>query len=160
MQRPNVLVPQRVSEPCLMSALLYRGDVYVMRGIEILGLRSQFRFHVVKRKSLSAGQPGAVSEEGCGPVIHVEIDRPMGEDDIWFVLVQQDFGELLVALSCDFRPAPVDNGKRKLPAIGPAIVEAIQADLQNLRHSHRVEPVPDTALLGVCIPGWWWRPPG
>ena len=88
MQRPNVLVPQRVSEPCLMSALLYSGDVDVVRRIEILGLRSQFRFHVVKRKSLSAGQPGAVSQEGCGPVIHVEIDRPMGEDDIWFVVVQ------------------------------------------------------------------------
>src|SRR5436190_19536695 len=62
MQRPNVLVPQRVSQPCLMSALLHRGDVYVVRGTEILGLRSQFRFHVVKRKLLSAGQPGAVGE--------------------------------------------------------------------------------------------------
>ena len=107
-----------------MSALLYRGDVYVVRGIEILGLCSQFRFHVVKRKFPSAGQPGAVSEEGCGPVIHVEIDRPMGEDDIWFVLVQQNFGELLVALSRDFTPAPVDNGRLKLAAIASTIVEA------------------------------------
>jgi len=62
-----------------MSALLHRGDVYVVRGIEILGLRSQFRFHVVKRKLLSAGQPGAVSEQRCGPMIHVKIDRPMSE---------------------------------------------------------------------------------
>src|SRR6185436_12439435 len=60
MQRPNVLVPQRVSQPCLVSALLDRGNVYVVRRIEILGLRSQFRFHVVKGELLSAGQPSAV----------------------------------------------------------------------------------------------------
>src|SRR5262249_36918267 len=57
MQRPNVLVPQRVSQPGLMSTLFHGGDVYVVRGIEILGLGSQFRLHVVKREFLSAGQP-------------------------------------------------------------------------------------------------------
>ena len=104
MQRPDVLVPQRVGEPCLTRAPLHRRDVYVVRRIEILGLRPQFRLHVVEWKFLSASQPGAVSEQGCGPVIHVEIDRPMGEDDIWFVLVQEYFGEFFVALPSDFRP--------------------------------------------------------
>ena len=73
MERPNVGVHQRIGQPGLVRALLHRGDVNVVRGVKVLRLRPQFGFHVVERRLLSAGQPGAVGE-------------------------QQDFGELLVAL--------------------------------------------------------------
>jgi hypothetical protein len=69
---------------------------------EVLRLRSRFRFHVVEREFFPAGQPGAVSEQRSGPMIHVDIDRPVGEDDIGLILIQQDFRELPISLSRDF----------------------------------------------------------
>ena len=98
MERPNGVVPQCQGFPGFVRSFPHRGDVNVMSGKEILRLRSRFRFHVIEWESLAAGQPGAVSEQRSGPVIHVEIDRPVGEDDIGLILVQQDFCELPISL--------------------------------------------------------------
>src|SRR5437762_4233924 len=104
MQRVNQVIPQRVGQPGLVLAFRHGSDVNVVGWEEVLCLLSQFRLHVIKRKPLSAAYPSAVGEERSGPVVHVEIDRPVRDDDVGFVTIQQDFRKLLITLPRHFGP--------------------------------------------------------
>ena len=98
-KRPDLLVIEGIGHPSQVGTLRHRGDVNVVRGEEVLRLRAQLGLHVVKWKSRAAGLPGTLSEQRSGPVIHMDIDRPVREYDVGLVLVQQDLRELLVALT-------------------------------------------------------------
>src|SRR5687768_2165290 len=102
MKRSDGVVPQRERFPGLVRALLYGSDVNVMCREEVLCLRSQLRFHVIERELLPAVQPSRVGEQRSSPMIHVDVDRPMRENNVGLIFFQQQFCELLISLSGNF----------------------------------------------------------
>ena len=98
MQRVNQVIPQRIGQPGLVLAFCDGSDVNVVGWEEVLCLLSQFRLHVVKRKPLPTADPSAVREERSRSVVHVEIDRPVRDDDVGVVTIQQEFRKLLITL--------------------------------------------------------------
>jgi hypothetical protein len=86
-------------------------------------------------------------------MIHVEINRPVGEDQVGLILVHQHFREFLVPLSRNFTACPVDDGGRKLATVRSAIVQTIQPNLQDFSHAHGVQTVLYRAVFGIGAGG-------
>ncbi len=66
---------------------LDRGDVHVVAGGEGLGLGPGHGLREVELEP-ALGQPGVVSQKGHGPMVAVGVDRPVGDDEVGPLLVE------------------------------------------------------------------------
>ncbi len=70
-------------------ALHDRGDVYILRGLEVLGFTAQIHFAVVKLKTASSTIPSVVDEQRGRPMVAVRVDRPGRQDYVGILGLNQ-----------------------------------------------------------------------
>jgi hypothetical protein len=75
---------------------LDRRDIDVVRRPEVLGLLPRRNLIVVQGEPPAAGQPGVIYQQRRGPVVPVAVDRPVGEDRLR-PLALQELAEVVVA---------------------------------------------------------------
>ena len=88
---------------CEKGGLLFlsnRGDIYVIGGMEVHGLRSQVHFVVIELERVPSRGPGAERQQTRRLMIGMRVDGPLREDDIG-LLDRNQFRERLCGRAID-----------------------------------------------------------
>lgn len=142
---PDFVVPERQRPEGLVVAVADGGGIDVVSGEEVLGLDAEFGFHVVEGEPFAGLEPGVIGEVGGRAMVHVNVDGPVSEDEVGVVLVEEEFGELFVALAGEFG----GGAEAELAHVAAGVVQTVEADLEDFGGFGGVEAVAHGAVLAV-----------